>query len=327
MKRQFVEALQEGDRINDYFLAVRKDLRDQRNGGKFLGMVFKDKTGEIGGILWNNAAAVAKLFELGDVVNVQGSVTSYQGRLQVRVDQVLPLREGEFDLSDLSYVPETLDKTLTEFIQIMRSVKNEWLARLIDSFLSDEAFMNAFAEAAAGKKWHHAYTGGLAQHCLELAKLADAVCTIFPGVDRDMLLTGILVHDIGKIAEMSHGIYVDDTTPESCWAISPSAPTWSRNGSAQSRVSPKPCGCRSFTAFSRTMGSWPTARRWSPKPSKPWPCTTSITSARSSTPLTASSRKPNSADRTGPSTLGSSIAPSGPRKASREPGMAATLPV
>jgi 3'-5' exoribonuclease len=156
---------------------------------------------------------VAKLFELGDVVNVQGSVTSYQGRLQVRVDQVLPLREGEFDLSDLSYVPETLDKTLTEFIQIMRSVKNEWLARLIDSFLSDEAFMNAFAEAAAGKKWHHAYTGGLAQHCLELAKLADAVCTIFPGVDRDMLLTGILVHDIGKIAEMSHGIYVDYTTP------------------------------------------------------------------------------------------------------------------
>ncbi len=213
MKRQFVEALQEGDRINDYFLAVRKDLRDQRNGGKFLGMVFKDKTGEIGGILWNNAAAVAKLFELGDVVNVQGSVTSYQGRLQVRVDQVLPLREGEFDLSDLSYVPETLDKTLTEFIQIMRSVKNEWLARLIDSFLSDEAFMNAFAEAAAGKKWHHAYTGGLAQHCLELAKLADAVCTIFPGVDRDMLLTGILVHDIGKIAEMSHVIYVDYTTP------------------------------------------------------------------------------------------------------------------
>ncbi|MGI6458869.1 MAG: 3'-5' exoribonuclease YhaM family protein [Candidatus Hydrogenedentales bacterium] len=213
MKRQFVETLQEGDRINDYFLAVRKDLRDQRNGGKFLGLVFKDKTGEIGGILWNNATAVAKLFDLGDVVNVQGTVTSYQGRLQIRVDQVLPLRTGEFDLADLAYVPETLDKTLAEFTEIMRTVKNEWLARLINSFLDDEAFMGAFAEAAAGKKWHHAYTGGLAQHCLELAKLADAVCTIFPGVDRDILLTGILVHDIGKIEEMSHGMYVDYTTP------------------------------------------------------------------------------------------------------------------
>jgi 3'-5' exoribonuclease len=213
MKRQYVEALQEGDRINDYFLAIRKDLRDQRNGGKFLGMVFKDKTGEIGGILWNNAVSVAKLFELGDVVNVQGAVTSYQGRLQIRVEQVLPLREGEFDLADLSYVPESLDKAVAEFVDIMRTVENEWLAQLIDSFLSDEAFMTDFSQAAAGKKWHHAYTGGLAQHCLELAKLADALCTVFPNIDRDVLLTGVLVHDIGKIAEMSHGVYVDYTTP------------------------------------------------------------------------------------------------------------------
>ncbi len=213
MKRQFVETLQEGDRINDYFVAARKDLRDQRNGGKFLGMVFKDKTGEIGGILWNNAPSVAKLFELGDVVNVQGSVTSYQGRLQIRVDQVLPLRAGEYDLGDLSYVPESLEKTVEEFVGILRTVENEWLAKLIEAFISDEAFMAAFAEAAAGKKWHHAYTGGLAQHCLELARMADALCGVFPNIDRDMLLTGILVHDMGKIEEMSHGIYVDYTTP------------------------------------------------------------------------------------------------------------------
>jgi len=213
MKRQFVETLQEGDRINDYFIAVRKDLRDQRNGGKFLGMVFKDKTGEIGGILWNNAASVAKLFELGDVVNVQGSVTSYQGRLQIRVDQVLPLRADEYDLGDLSYVPEALEQTVGAFVDMLRTVKNEWLAKLIEAFVSDEGFMAAFSEAAAGKKWHHAYTGGLAQHCLELARLADALCTVFPNIDRDMLLTGILVHDMGKIEEMSHGIYVDYTTP------------------------------------------------------------------------------------------------------------------
>lgn len=213
MKRQFVETLQEGDRINDYFIAIRKDLRDQRNGGKFLGMVFKDKSGEIGGILWNDAASVSKLFELGDVVNVKGSVTSYQGRLQIRVDQVLPLRDGEYDLSDLSYVPEALDQTVAEFVAILRTVKNEWLAKLVDSFLSDEGFMKDFAEAAAGKKWHHAYTGGLAQHCLELARLGEALCEVFPQVDRDMLLTGVLVHDVGKIAEMSHGIYVDYTTP------------------------------------------------------------------------------------------------------------------
>ena len=74
MKRQFVASLQEGDTVNDYFLAVRKDVRDQSNGGKFLGMVFKDRTGEVGGILWTNAVAVARLFEVGDVVNVRGNV-------------------------------------------------------------------------------------------------------------------------------------------------------------------------------------------------------------------------------------------------------------
>ena len=76
-KRQFVAEIQEGDAVNDYFVAVRNDLRSQQNGKKFLGMVFKDRTGEIGGILWSNAAAISRQFEVGDVVNVKGSVTSY----------------------------------------------------------------------------------------------------------------------------------------------------------------------------------------------------------------------------------------------------------
>ena len=101
MKTQFVARLQEGDTVNDHFLAARKDLRTQSNGGKFLGMVFRDRTGEVGGILWNNAESVSALFEVGDVVNVRGSVTTYQGRLQIRVDQVLPLRDEDYAREDL----------------------------------------------------------------------------------------------------------------------------------------------------------------------------------------------------------------------------------
>lgn len=88
MKKQFVTSLQEGDVVNDYYIATRKDLRDTQRGGKFLGLVFKDRTGEIGGVLWNNAASIATLFELGDVVDVRGTVNTYQNRLQVRVEQV-----------------------------------------------------------------------------------------------------------------------------------------------------------------------------------------------------------------------------------------------
>lgn len=212
MKRQYVQTLQEGDTVNDYFVATRKDLRDQQKGGKFLGMVFKDRTGEIGGILWNNAAAVARLFELGDVVNVKGSVTSYQDRLQIRVDQVLPLREDEYNPEDLVFTPEDTSNVFKEFQTIMGTVENEWLRKLIGAFFEDQEFVTKFSAAAAGKKWHHAYRGGLVQHCTEIARLAIATCQVFPQIDRDVLLTGVLVHDIGKIEEMTQDLFVEYTT-------------------------------------------------------------------------------------------------------------------
>lgn len=213
MKRQYVEALQDGDTVNDYFIAVRKDLREQQKGGKFLGMVFKDRTGEIGGILWTNAVAVARQFELGDVVNVRGSVTSYQDRLQVRVDQVLPMRKDEYNLDDLIFTPENTDEVSQKFRGIMETIQNEWLRKLVFSFLDDAGFMSRFSGAAAGKKWHHAFRGGLLQHCCELARLAVAVCEIFPRIDRDVLLTGVLVHDIGKLDELTQDLFVEYTTP------------------------------------------------------------------------------------------------------------------
>lgn len=211
-KHQFVEALQEGDYLDDYFVAVRKDLRDQQGGGKFLGMVFKDRTGEVGGILWNNAPAVARQFELGDVVRVRGNVSTYQGRLQVRVDTVAPLCEGEYATADLVLLPEDTGTVLDAFRALLATVENEWLAKLIAAFMDDEVFVQRFVSAAAGKKWHHAHPGGLVLHCYEMAQLAEAVCKVFPQVDRELLLTAVLLHDIGKTEELSRGLFVDYTT-------------------------------------------------------------------------------------------------------------------
>lgn len=212
MKKQFVATLDEGDIVNDYFVAVRRDLRDTQNGGKFLGMVFKDKTGEIGGILWNNAVSAASLFEVGDVVNVRGTVNVYQSRLQVRVDQVLPLKEAEYDRADLVADPEGIDELSEEFRTILDTIENPWLEPLVKSFLNDEAFMRRFGEAAAGKKWHHAMRGGLMQHCYEMARIAVTVCELFPDADRNLLLTGVFLHDIGKLEEMSQDLFVEYTT-------------------------------------------------------------------------------------------------------------------
>lgn len=212
MKKQFIATIQEGDAINDYFLAARKDLREQANGGKFLGMVFKDRSGEIGGILWNNAVSVARLFETGDVVNVRGTVTSYQDRLQIRVDQVLPLRESEYDTADLIDAPQDTAAHVDGLRALLATIKNEWLAALVASFLNDEAFVARFAQASAGKRWHHAHPGGLARHCHEMARIAHVVSELYPNMDRDLVLTGVFLHDVGKLEEMSQDLLVEYTT-------------------------------------------------------------------------------------------------------------------
>jgi 3'-5' exoribonuclease len=212
MKKQFVNLLQEGDVVNDYFVATRKDLRNTQSGGKFLGLVFRDKTGEIGGVVWNNAETVAGRFELGDVVNVRATVGNYQGRLQLRVDQILPLKQSDYDPADLMFVPDDAGDGVQKMIQKMRTLHDPWLLKLADAFLGDRAFMDKFANAAAGKKWHHAYPGGLAQHCHEMTRIAELMCELFPAIHRDLLMVGIFLHDLGKTEELSQGLYIDYTT-------------------------------------------------------------------------------------------------------------------
>ena len=212
MKNQFVNALQEGDYVNDYFVATRKDLRPKQSGGKFLGMVFQDRSGDIGGGMWNNAAVVARLFEVGDVVNVRGRVSTYQNRLQIQVEQVLPLREGEFTADDLVSSSGNAKEDWNKLKALLETVQDPWLSKLNALFFADDEFIARFSQAAAGKKWHHEYRGGLVRHVYEMARIALTVCELYPELDRDMLLTGVFLHDIGKIDEMTHGLAVDYTT-------------------------------------------------------------------------------------------------------------------
>ncbi|MBI1317868.1 MAG: HD domain-containing protein [Candidatus Hydrogenedens sp.] len=211
MKTQFVNALQDGDTLNDYFVAVRKDLREKKDGGKFLGMVLKDKTGEIGGVMWRNAVETANQFELGDVVNVRGKVATYQQRLQVQLDQVLALRENEYTLDDLVNQPFDASKDLAGLRDILGTIENPFLKQLVDAFFADADFVEQFARASAAKKWHHEFAGGLVRHCYEMARIAETMCELYPDVSRDLLLTGVFIHDIGKLTEMSHGLYSDYT--------------------------------------------------------------------------------------------------------------------
>lgn len=211
MKRQFVNTLQDGDTVNDYFVAVRKDLRTKQDGGKFLGTVFRDKTGEVGGILFSGAVDVARLFEIGDVVHVRGRAASYQGRLQVKIDSLSPLKECDYDRADLVIMPADVAGDLEQLYNALSVVTQPHLRKLIDAFWEDKDFLEAFSTAAAAKKWHHEFRGGLVRHCYEMTCIAETMCVLFPELDRDLLLTAVLLHDIGKVDEMTHDLHVDYT--------------------------------------------------------------------------------------------------------------------
>ncbi len=212
MKHQFVKDLREGDTVNDIFLAARNDLRTKQDGGKFLGMVFRDKTGEMGGIMWNNAMEASKMFQVGDVVNVRGRVNLYQNRHQLIVDQVVALKEGEYDIGDLVFTPDNIQEDFLQLQTHLNAVQNPWLKQLVDAFLQDSNFTESFLSAAAAKKWHHEYQGGLVRHCLEMTEIAHTICNLFPDIDRDLLVVAIFLHDIGKLDEMTHDLYSDYTT-------------------------------------------------------------------------------------------------------------------
>ena len=211
MKNQYIGKLQDGDTVNDYFVAARKDLRDKRDGGKFLGMVFKDRTGEMGGVQWRGAMETAALFEVGDVVNVRGKVSTYQDRLQLQVEQVLPLRDSEYNLDDLIDQTKGSPEDVPALKQILDTIAHPHLKQLIELYFEDASFMARFKTAVAAKKWHHEYQGGLARHCYEMARIAETMCELYPDLNRDLLLAGVFLHDLGKLDEMTHGLFTDYT--------------------------------------------------------------------------------------------------------------------
>lgn len=212
MKKQYISMLQEGERVNDYFLATRKDLRSKSNGEKFLGSSLKDKTGEIGAVMWSKAVEAAATFLVGDVVLVRGVVGSHQGRLQIRMEQIMPLREEDYCMDDLLYAPENMGAVQEAFGKILDSITDPHCNALVNSFWKDESFRNRFQKAAAGKKWHHEFQGGLLHHCYEMSCLAETMSRILPELKRDLLITVVFLHDIGKLKEMDHGAAVDYTT-------------------------------------------------------------------------------------------------------------------
>jgi 3'-5' exoribonuclease len=196
---------EEGKLFDGFFLVLAKQQRTTKTNKPYLNLILGDKTGQLEGRVWElGDPRIAKDFDRGDVVKARGSASRFDDRLQMKIDQLRVATAGEVDKSDLlpstTYDVAALWKQLLSFVE---SFTNPDLKLLLNTILADPAIAGAYREAPAAKQLHHAWLGGLLEHVVSLLTLAERVAPHYPMLDRDLLLTGVILHDIGKITELS----------------------------------------------------------------------------------------------------------------------------
>jgi 3'-5' exoribonuclease len=214
-KTQFVEQLREGDRLDDFFLVKTARLAETRAGKPYLTIEVADRSGEIGGPIWDQVTEMQGLCQIGHFVHLSGLVTSYQNKLQLKVDAVRRVERSEIDPADFTLACDQDRERLARGLQkLVASVDNPFLKKLLCHFFKKDPFWQRFQDAPAAKGIHHAYLGGLLEHSLSVARIADSMSSHYPGVDRSLLLAGALLHDIGKVDELVMNLAVIEYTPQ-----------------------------------------------------------------------------------------------------------------
>jgi len=210
MKKRFITDIKAGDRVDDIFVLSEKILSQKKDGNNFLNVTLSDKTGTIKGVVWDNVDQIAAGITSGDFAHVNGSVSDYRGTLQVVIKKMEPFSPDRIDPSD--FLPQTSRDIEGMFERLLKrtdSITTDYLKALIDAFFKDKEFVNKFKTAPAAKKMHHAYIGGLLEHTLSMVSLADKIAGHYSGIDRDLLLSGAILHDIGKIDEFEYQFKID----------------------------------------------------------------------------------------------------------------------
>jgi 3'-5' exoribonuclease len=208
MKSQYADELKAGQTVKEKFLLTKKIVKDKRDGGYYAILEFSDRTGSIDGISWDSD--IVSNVAAGDFAFVTGSVAEYSGRLQVVVNSVSAVAEEEVDALD--FLPQyhgDIEAVMAEIQKYMTRVQTPALRKLLDTFFEDHDFVRSFRLAPAAKIVHHAYLGGLAVHTLSVLRLLESMTSVYDYMNRDLLFTGGILHDIGKIHEYTYKKNID----------------------------------------------------------------------------------------------------------------------
>jgi len=196
---------QENKVITSTFVVVSKQVKPKKTGDPYLALTLGDRTGQIEAKMWDNVEDALDAFEQDDFLKVKGLINKYKNRFQLTIHKLRRLGDSEIDYSD--YLPKTtknvaeLWQTLADFVSSLQDVH---LKKLLQAFMEDQQIGQAYRNAPAAKTLHHAYIGGLLDHVVSLFRSCDLVCRNYPQVNRDLVLAGAFLHDVGKIHELTY---------------------------------------------------------------------------------------------------------------------------
>jgi len=201
---RFIQDFKEDERIVGHYLCKQKNSLKSRAGKTYLSLKLQDKTGVIDAKVWELSNDIQS-FEENDYIKIDGVITTFQNDLQMKVAKIRKSQEGEYDPAD--YVPRTdkdIDILYKNFLDYIKSIKNQNIKKLLESiFLEDPVIHGSFKTHSAAKQMHHSYMGGLLEHTVAVAKICDFLSETYEFVDRDLLIAGALLHDVGKVVELS----------------------------------------------------------------------------------------------------------------------------
>ncbi len=204
MKNTFANQINEGDHVLEHFLVTSRELLTTRTGNPYVSLTLQDKTGAIDGKIWDDVQQLYSTFQRDDFVKVDALAESYRKELQLNIKRIRRSEEEEIAVEDfLPACERPIEEMQEELRSLLESVVNSNLLNLLDAFLSDEEFMSTFSKAPAARGVHHVYLGGLLEHTLSVIGLCSHFADFYQGVDRDLLLTVAMFHDMGKVQELT----------------------------------------------------------------------------------------------------------------------------
>jgi len=209
-KEIYIKDVKQGDKIASSFLVTEKNMAFSQKGFPYLTVRLKDKTGGIEGKVWDNALEFDRQFKKGDIIFIEGRAASYKNTIQI---SIIDLKKTAWeDIEPADYLPAVnadVNAMFNEMIGYIEKVNDKYLRALLNSFFQEEKTISLFKRAPAAKGFHHIYLGGLLEHTLSVVRLLEKVSDHYPDLNKDMIIAGGILHDIGKIYEFSYDSIID----------------------------------------------------------------------------------------------------------------------